>query len=59
MKNKLPVFRTDEEAEHFVETADLTEYDLSGGRRFGSLRQFAEWTKQVVREAATARKDDQ
>ena len=26
---KLPVLRTDEEAEHFVETADLTEYDLS------------------------------
>jgi predicted DNA binding CopG/RHH family protein len=24
---KVPVFNTDEEAEHFVETADLTEYD--------------------------------
>lgn len=29
MKKKIPVFRTDEEAEHFVDTADLTEYDLS------------------------------
>ena len=27
---KFPVLITDEEAEHFVETADLTEYDLSG-----------------------------
>jgi predicted DNA binding CopG/RHH family protein len=32
MKKKFPVLRTDEEAEHFVATADLTEYDLSGGR---------------------------
>jgi predicted DNA binding CopG/RHH family protein len=30
MKKKLPNFRTDAEAEHFVETADLSEYDLSG-----------------------------
>jgi len=29
MKKKLPVLRTDEEAERFIETADLTEYDLS------------------------------
>ena len=29
MKKKFPVLRTDEEAEHFVATADLTEYDLS------------------------------
>ena len=26
---RLPVLRTDEEAERFVETADLSEYDLS------------------------------
>jgi predicted DNA binding CopG/RHH family protein len=26
----LPVLKTDEEAEQFVETADLSEYDLSG-----------------------------
>lgn len=29
MKKKFPVLKTDEEAEHFVATADLTEYDLS------------------------------
>ena len=28
-EKKIPVFRTDEEAERFVEEADLTEYDLS------------------------------
>lgn len=27
---KIPVFKTDEEVEDFVATADLTEYDLSG-----------------------------
>lgn len=26
---KFPVFKTDEEAEHFVDTADLSEYDMS------------------------------
>lgn len=31
MKKKIPTFKTDEEAEDFVATADLTEYDLSGG----------------------------
>jgi predicted DNA binding CopG/RHH family protein len=29
MKKKIPIFQSDEEAERFVETADLTEYDLS------------------------------
>jgi predicted DNA binding CopG/RHH family protein len=29
MKKKVPTFHSDEEAERFVETADLTEYDLS------------------------------
>ncbi len=29
MKKKIPSFKTDEEAEHFVDTADLSEYDLS------------------------------
>jgi predicted DNA binding CopG/RHH family protein len=32
MKKPIPSFRTDEEAEHFVDTADLSEYDLSGGQ---------------------------
>lgn len=26
---KVPIFKTDEEAEHFVDTADLSEYDMS------------------------------
>ena len=30
MKKKIPTFRTDKEAERFVDTADLSEYDLSG-----------------------------
>lgn len=29
MKKKLPVLKNDKEAEHFVDNADLTEYDLS------------------------------
>jgi predicted DNA binding CopG/RHH family protein len=32
MKPKLPTFKTDEEAENFLTTADLTHYDLSGFR---------------------------
>ena len=32
MKRKLPRLRTDKEAEDFVATADLTQYDLSGMR---------------------------
>ena len=30
MKKKIPTFESDAEAEHFVETADLSQYDLSG-----------------------------
>ena len=30
MKKTIPTFKTDEEAEHFVDTADLSEYDLRG-----------------------------
>jgi predicted DNA binding CopG/RHH family protein len=30
MKKKIPTFHTDEEAERFVDTADLTEYNLKG-----------------------------
>ncbi len=29
MKKKIPTFKTDKEAERFVDTADLSEYDLS------------------------------
>ena len=30
MKKKIPSFESDEEARRFVDTANLTEYDLSG-----------------------------
>jgi len=32
LKKKIPRFETDEEAEAFVATADLTQYDLTGAR---------------------------
>lgn len=32
MKKKIPTFKTDEEAETFVATADLSDYDLSGAQ---------------------------
>ncbi len=32
MKKKIPTFKTDEEAENFVATADLSKFDLSGAR---------------------------
>jgi predicted DNA binding CopG/RHH family protein len=31
-KKKIPTFKSDREAEEFVDTADLSEYDLSGGK---------------------------
>lgn len=33
MKKKFPTLKTDEEAERFVATADLSEYDFSGFKR--------------------------
>ena len=33
MKKKIPAFNTDKEAQDFVDSADLAEYDLSGGTR--------------------------
>jgi len=32
VKKTIPTFKTDKEAEHFVATADLSQYDLSGGQ---------------------------
>ena len=32
MRKKIPAFRTDKQAEAFVATANLTDYDLSGAR---------------------------
>lgn len=31
MKKKIPTFSSDKEAQDFVDTADLSDYDLSGG----------------------------
>jgi len=33
MKKKIPTFKTDKEAERFVDAADLSQYDLSGFKR--------------------------
>jgi predicted DNA binding CopG/RHH family protein len=33
LKKKIPDFKTDAEAEAFVDSADLSEYDLSGFKR--------------------------
>ena len=33
MTKKLPILKTDEEAEKFVDTADLSKYDLSGFKK--------------------------
>ncbi|MEM1377243.1 MAG: CopG family antitoxin [Pseudomonadota bacterium] len=43
---KMPILRTDEEAEHFVDTADLSEYDLSG---FRPMSEFFEFEKKDAR----------
>jgi len=32
MKKKIPTFRTDRQAERFIDTADLSDYDLSGAQ---------------------------
>ncbi len=32
MKKKIPTFKTDQEAERFVDTANLSDYDLAGAR---------------------------
>jgi predicted DNA binding CopG/RHH family protein len=49
MKKKIPSFKTDREAERFVETADLTEYDLSDFKpmRFELERKSAQLNMRV------------
>jgi len=42
---QFPILKTDAEAEHFVDTADLSEYDFSG---FKPMRfEFEKKTKQI------------
>lgn len=47
MKKQLPILRTDEAAENFIETADLTEYDLSVMKPFSSF-EFSPKEKSVT-----------
>ena len=64
MKKKIPVFKNDREAEAFVDTATLTEYNLSGAKpaRFGFEKKEArvnmrmpEALLKAVKRRATAR----
>jgi predicted DNA binding CopG/RHH family protein len=64
MRKRIPTFKSDEEAENFVDTADLSEYDLSGLKpvRFEFERKTArvnmrlpEQLLEAVKEKARAR----
>ena len=63
MKRPIPTFKTDKEAEDFVATADLSQFDLSGGEvmRFEMKRKdktvnlrLPEQLLDAVRERATS-----
>ena len=56
MKKKIPAFKTDEEAERFVDTADLSEYDLSGLKptRFEFERKSAQLNMRVPKSMLDA-----
>lgn len=45
MKQQLPLLTNDEEAERFLDTADLSQFDLSGMKRHSF--EFAKKSKQV------------
>ena len=57
-KKPLPEFKTDEEAERFVDEADLTDYDLSGGRpvRFEFSKKTAQLNMRLPEEQLSALK---
>ena len=64
MRKKIPTFKSDREAEAFVDTADLTKYDLSGAKpvRFEVEKKEArvnmrmpEMLLKAVKSRATAR----
>ncbi len=59
MKKKIPDFKTDKEAEHLVDTADLTEYDLSDFKpvRFEFEKKAAQLNMRVPRPLLDAVKD--
>lgn len=54
MKKKIPRFETDEEAEAFVATADLTQYDLTGARpvHFEFEKKAAQINMRVPRDSS-------
>lgn len=63
MKKPIPTFKTDKQAEDFVATADLSQFDLSGGQvmRFEMKRKdktvnlrLPEQLLDAVRERATS-----
>jgi predicted DNA binding CopG/RHH family protein len=59
MKKKIPRFETDEQAAEFLETADLSEYDLSGfaPARFEFDRKSAQVNVRVPKALLDAVKD--
>jgi predicted DNA binding CopG/RHH family protein len=59
MKKKIPVFETDEQAERFVENADLLEYDLSGAKpvRFEFKKKDARVNMRLPQTLLTALKE--
>ena len=59
MKKKIPAFETDAEAERFVDTADLSEYDLSGLRptRFEFEKKTAQLNMRLPKALLSAVKD--
>lgn len=59
MKKKIPTFDSEEDAERFVSTADLTEYDLSGARpvQFEFERKEAQINMRIPRPLLDAVKE--
>jgi predicted DNA binding CopG/RHH family protein len=55
-KAKLPLLRTDAEAEAFIDTADLTDYDLSGFKpmRFEFAKKAAQLNMRIPQELLDA-----
>jgi predicted DNA binding CopG/RHH family protein len=56
MKKRIPTFKSDEEAERFVATADLSRYDLSGFKptRFEFERKTAQLNMRLPRQLLEA-----
>lgn len=59
MKKKIPTFNTDAEAERFIETADLSEYDLSGAKpvRFEFQKKDARVNMRLPQDLVNALKE--